>query len=91
MKRVDSTATDFSRIWGPAPTTLDLIAFAASMSPQTVALDGANGGLTFQALHAQASATATVLAAQGIDTDAAVGAAITGALGVVGLAPDEVA
>uniref|UniRef100_UPI0005AA053F non-ribosomal peptide synthetase n=1 Tax=Gordonia alkanivorans TaxID=84096 RepID=UPI0005AA053F len=88
---VDSDAADISRGWGARPSTLHLIAYAASVAPQSAAFEGKAGPVAFATLNAAASMTAGVLAAQGIDTEAAVGAAVTGQLDLAGLAPDEIA
>ncbi|WP_341261984.1 amino acid adenylation domain-containing protein [Gordonia rubripertincta] len=88
---VDSDAADISRGWGARPSTLHLIAYAASVAPQETAFDGKAGPVAFAALNATVSMTAGVLAAQGIDTEAAVGAAVTGQLDLAGLAPDQIA
>ncbi|MFT3661297.1 MAG: amino acid adenylation domain-containing protein [Gordonia sp. (in: high G+C Gram-positive bacteria)] len=68
-----------------------MISFAAAIEPGRVALDGVAGPVTFGAFGAQISATATVLAAQGLDSEIAVNAAVTGTLPVAELAPHEVA
>ena len=88
---VDSDAADISRGWGARPSTLQLIAHAASVAPAQTAFEGKAGPVAFATLNATVSMTAGVLAAQGIDTEAAVGAAVTGQLALVGLAPDEIA
>ena len=91
MTGVGEVAAAFSRVWGPAPATVDLVAFAATIAPDSVAVDGVAGPVSFAQLNTQLSLTARVLAAQGIDTDAAVGAAVTPALPVAGLSPEAVA
>ncbi len=91
MTGLGEVAAAFSRVWGPAVATVDLVAFAAAVRPEAVAVDGTTGPVTFAQLNAQLSVTAKVLAAQGIDTDAAVGAALTTALPVAGLSPEAVA
>ncbi|MHC3002885.1 amino acid adenylation domain-containing protein, partial [Gordonia sp. GN26] len=88
---VDSDAADISRGWGARPSTLQLIAHAASVAPAQTAFEGKSGPVPFAALNATVSMTAGVLAAQGIDTEAAVGAAVTGQLSLAGLAPNEIA
>ncbi|WP_165484405.1 hypothetical protein [Gordonia paraffinivorans] len=88
---VDSDAADITLVWGARPSTLNLIAYAASAAPQAVAFEGKAGSVTFEALNAAVSMTAGVLAAQGLDAEAAVGAAVTGQLSLEGLAPTEIA
>ncbi|MDL9937936.1 non-ribosomal peptide synthase/polyketide synthase, partial [Gordonia sp. ABSL1-1] len=91
MTDVDPRSADISRTWGSRPPTVDLIAFAASVAPDRIAVDTTAGGVSFGRLHTQVSVTANVLAAQGIDTEAAVGASITGLLSTAGRAPTEIA
>ncbi|GAC71058.1 non-ribosomal peptide synthetase, partial [Gordonia soli] len=91
MTGVDPRAADVSRIWGSAPSTLDLVGFAAATSPDSVAVEGTTGPVTFGQLDAQASVTATVLRAQGLDTDAAINAALAGRLPTAGRTPQEIA
>ncbi|GAB17963.1 putative non-ribosomal peptide synthetase, partial [Gordonia effusa NBRC 100432] len=91
MTAVDSGAADLSRGWGENPSTLDLIAFAAATTPHAVAFTGASGPVPFGQLHAQTSMTAGVFAAQGMDTEAAVGASITGQLDNAGKSPEQIA
>ncbi|GAC56447.1 putative non-ribosomal peptide synthetase, partial [Gordonia hirsuta DSM 44140 = NBRC 16056] len=91
MSRVASGAAEFSRIWGSSPTTLDLITFAAVIEPDRVAVDLPSGQVAFSALHAQISVTAPVLIAQGLDSEIAVNAAVTGLLPVGELEPHQIA
>ena len=88
----------FSRVWGSAaPSTVDLIACAAAVDPGRVAVAD-TPVLTFGQLHEQVTVTAEVLVAQGLDTDAAVGAILTAVLmraggdaaGVAARVPEEV-
>ncbi|MFZ2510976.1 MAG: amino acid adenylation domain-containing protein, partial [Gordonia sp. (in: high G+C Gram-positive bacteria)] len=58
-------------------STVELIAYAAHLRPDSVAFTGPTGPVTFAGLHVQVSATAVALAAQGIDADVAVNAALT--------------
>ncbi|WP_168703426.1 non-ribosomal peptide synthetase, partial [Gordonia paraffinivorans] len=88
---VDSGAADISLGWGVRPSTPDLIAYAASVAPTETAFEGGAGPVIFATLHATVEMTAKVLAAQGIDSEAAVGAAVTGQLASRGLTPDEIA
>ncbi|MGV9712982.1 amino acid adenylation domain-containing protein, partial [Gordonia sp. NPDC003424] len=81
----------FSNLWGNHPTTLNLIAFAAEAEPERTALMGPAGPVSFATLHAQVSATAQVFAAQGMDTEVAVTAAVTGLIAAAGRAPGQVA
>ncbi|QHN32050.1 amino acid adenylation domain-containing protein [Gordonia amarae] len=81
----------FSRLWGEhEPATVDLLACAAVLDPSATALAG-TPAITFGQLHEQVTATAEVLAAQGLDSDAAVGAVLTVALMRDGVGSSEVA
>ncbi|UQE74423.1 non-ribosomal peptide synthase/polyketide synthase [Gordonia sp. PP30] len=85
------TGLEFARLWGGSPAVVDQIAFVAAVDPDRIAIDREGSPVTFASLHAQVSATAGVLAAQGLDAGIAVNAAITGALPVTELSPDEIA
>ena len=91
MTDLEVLAAAFSRIWGAEPSTVDLIGFAAAAAPDLPALPGTQVPVTFAQLNAQISATVTVFAAQGLDTEAAVGAAVTPALLAAGTAPGDLA
>ncbi|WP_161893845.1 non-ribosomal peptide synthetase [Gordonia spumicola] len=65
-------ATVLSSNWGTVPTTLGLVAAAAALKPTADAVSGPAGPVSFADLHSRLSATAGVLAAQGLDTDGAV-------------------
>ncbi|MFM9377482.1 amino acid adenylation domain-containing protein [Gordonia sp. VNK21] len=82
---------NITTIWGDSAATADLVAFAAAHEPQRTAFEGAAGPVPFSVLNQQVSATASVLAAQGLDTEAAVGAMVTGSLPTAGLAPEQIA
>ncbi|NMO02257.1 amino acid adenylation domain-containing protein, partial [Gordonia sp. TBRC 11910] len=69
-------ADAFARTWGATPSTIDLLHLAAVIEPTAIAVEGYNGGVAFDALHARASLLAGVLERQGLDRDAAVGAAL---------------
>ncbi|WP_454165028.1 amino acid adenylation domain-containing protein [Gordonia iterans] len=85
------TGLEFARLWGGSPAVVDQIAFVAAVDPDRIVIDREGAPVTFASLHAQVSATAGVLAAQGLDAGIAVNAAITGALPVTELSPDEIA
>ncbi|WP_062393759.1 non-ribosomal peptide synthetase [Gordonia phthalatica] len=90
MSDLKSLAGAFARIWGADPGTVELIAFAAHARPDAVALTGSNGPVSFATLNAQVAAMAGVFVAQGLDPEAAVGAAVTPAV-AAGSAPDQIA
>ncbi|WP_288338196.1 AMP-binding protein, partial [uncultured Gordonia sp.] len=59
--------------------------------PNSIAIDAPAGPVTFADLHTQVAATAQVFAAQGLDTEAAVGAGVTRALMSPGHSPQDLA
>ncbi|OLT41549.1 hypothetical protein BJF87_10785 [Gordonia sp. CNJ-863] len=67
------------------------MASAAALDPDATAFEGAAGPVAFGQLHAQASMTAGILAAQGLDSEAAVAAAVTGLVVAPGSSPAEMA
>ncbi|WP_344780974.1 amino acid adenylation domain-containing protein [Gordonia caeni] len=67
----------FARLLGPEPATADILAFAATVAPDSLAFTGPGGGVSFERLHAQAAPLMAVFEAQGLGSEAAVGAAIT--------------
>ncbi|EGD53374.1 non-ribosomal peptide synthetase, partial [Gordonia neofelifaecis] len=85
------SSSAFARLWGVSPSTIDLISFVASEQPEAVAFEASGTAVAFGALNTQAQATASVFAAQGMDTDLAVNAAISGTLAGAGMAPAETA
>ncbi|MFT4127115.1 MAG: amino acid adenylation domain-containing protein, partial [Gordonia sp. (in: high G+C Gram-positive bacteria)] len=91
MTAIDSTATGLWRAWGARTTTLDVIAAGAALAPDRPLPLPTTRPLTYGQLHSQVSATAGVLAAQGLDTDAAVGAIVTGLLPKDGRTPAQIA
>ncbi|MBE7192781.1 MAG: amino acid adenylation domain-containing protein, partial [Gordonia polyisoprenivorans] len=91
MTEVGSRASAIAKTWGPRPSTLHLIAFAAGSVPNSIAIDAPAGPVTFADLHAQVAATAQVFATQGLDTEAAVGAGVTRALMSPGHSPQDLA
>ncbi|MGB6243761.1 amino acid adenylation domain-containing protein, partial [Gordonia sp. (in: high G+C Gram-positive bacteria)] len=90
MSDLKTLAAAFSRVWGADPATVDLIAFASAARPDLTAFETAAGPVTFATLGTQVAATSAVFAAQGLDPDAAVGAAVTPAV-AAGLAPEQIA
>ncbi|ETA04625.1 hypothetical protein V525_23105, partial [Gordonia alkanivorans CGMCC 6845] len=91
MTDVESTASDISLTWGSRPSTLHLIAFAASVAPAQIAYESASGPVTFGELYSRVSVTAGIFAAQGLDTDAAVGAGVTQTEAAAGRSPADIA
>ncbi|MGF0327427.1 amino acid adenylation domain-containing protein [Gordonia hongkongensis] len=91
MIDVDSTASNISLTWGSRPSTLHLIAFSAGVAPSETAYEAASGPVTFGELYARVSATAQIFVAQGLDTEAAVGAGVTQTEAAAGRAPAEIA
>ena len=91
MTDVDSTASNISLTWGSRPSTLHLIAFSAGVAPSETAYEAASGPVTFGELYARVSATAQIFVAQGLDTEAAVGAGVTQTEAAAGRAPAEIA
>ncbi|MGW9266738.1 amino acid adenylation domain-containing protein, partial [Gordonia terrae] len=91
MTDVDSTASNISLTWGSRPSTLHLIAFSAGVAPSETAYEAVSGPVTFGELYARVSATAGVFIAQGLDTEAAVGAGVTQTEAAPGRAPAEIA
>ena len=81
----------FSDAWGRSPSTFTLVTLAVGIAPDAVAFEGANGPITFAALHARAAVTAGVLQAQGLDADASIAASISGFVDTSGKSPVEVA
>ncbi|WP_415270932.1 amino acid adenylation domain-containing protein [Gordonia amicalis] len=91
MTDVESTASDISLTWGSRPSTLHLIAFAASVAPAQTAYESASGPVTFGELYSRVSTTAGIFAAQGLDTEAAVGAGVTQTEAAAGRSPADIA
>ncbi|NLE82655.1 MAG: amino acid adenylation domain-containing protein, partial [Rhodococcus sp.] len=91
MTDLDPMAVDVSRGWGVDQSTADLIAFGAAVAPESAALEGKGGPVTFAQLNAQVVAIGGVLAAQGLGPDAAVGASISAHLDTKGASPEAVA
>ncbi|WP_137811337.1 non-ribosomal peptide synthetase, partial [Gordonia sp. GAMMA] len=91
MTDVDSTASNISLTWGSRPSTLHLIAFSAGVAPSETAYEAVSGPVTFGELYARVSATAQIFIAQGLDTEAAVGAGVTQTEAAAGRAPAEIA
>ncbi|GED99412.1 non-ribosomal peptide synthetase [Gordonia crocea] len=84
-------AAAVSRVWSARPGTADLVALAAVVDPDREVLAGAAGPITVGALNSQVQVMARALAAQGVDAEAAVGAAVAGALRAPGVPAQELA
>ncbi|MFC7417934.1 amino acid adenylation domain-containing protein, partial [Gordonia phosphorivorans] len=77
----------FCRILGSAPSTVDLLAFAALQSGRSVAFTAPSGPISFAELQSRTAPLAAVFAAQGLDPDAAVSGAVTPLFVQAGLEP----
>ncbi|MBM7365733.1 non-ribosomal peptide synthetase [Gordonia hydrophobica] len=77
MSDRQAKSTLLTQNWGRTPATLDLLEVAATLAPDVTALEGASGPVTYAALYTRLSATAGVLADQGLDTDGAVTAGVS--------------
>ncbi|MFT3900822.1 MAG: amino acid adenylation domain-containing protein [Gordonia sp. (in: high G+C Gram-positive bacteria)] len=91
MVTTDEYCAALPRVWSAQPGTGDLIALAAVLDPDRPALTAAAGPVGFGALAAQVKVMTQALAAQGVDAEAAVGAAVAGALRSPDLSPQELA
>ena len=80
---------DFARLLGSRPAIVDLLAFAAITAPEAPAFTAPTGPVTLRELNTRVAPLASVFEAQGMDSDAAVGAGITQLLVQAGVAPVE--
>ncbi|MDE8715148.1 hypothetical protein PZH35_12805, partial [Veillonella atypica] len=69
-----------------SPATVDLLAFAAIVGPESPAFTGPTGPVTFGQVHARVAPLVDVFKAQGMESDAAVRAGITPLLLQAGVA-----
>ncbi|MGV9827103.1 amino acid adenylation domain-containing protein, partial [Gordonia sp. NPDC003429] len=91
MTGIDANAVETCSGWGARPGTRDLIATAARVEPDAIALSAAGGVITFGDLDARVAPMATVFAGRGIDADAAVGAVIAPLVSTPGADPAALA